>query len=136
MGKIYKVEIIRDGWGKTLPEVFFPPRIRGENHPIEFRLSDAARVKVGSFNGTWREFSKGYYSRYFQCHIESEFSRSYAYLYLHDDKRPLEVEVETEVWECNPGEIIQHIEDLTDKVSRRNRQIEDLRDQLATAKQR
>lgn len=107
----------------TLEVVYPPPETDGEGAFPEFRLGDDSWVRIypdseHTWEGRWGEVRGQYQTD----------NPSF-------DSLP-GIEVVQGLWECDPSEIVRRIKELTGRIHRRNRQIEDLRSQLAAAKAR
>ncbi len=119
----YKAHFVWNENGYYVPEIVYPSPEEEEGNLPEFRLGDAAIVIITfdpeyPWQGLWEEARAWYQTE------EHEWFDSF------------DVEVLYGVWECNPESIVRHIDELTDKIRRRNRQIEDLRHQLTSVKAR
>lgn len=107
------------------PEVWVIP---AEGTPSRFRLDGSAKVIVRFppiphkdlkmiaeqlHGGWWKGLWGG---------IQNAIRRS-----PDESRHDFEVEVEGQIWECEPLSIVKHIEELRDRITKRNRMIEDLR---------
>ena len=133
MAEVYvaQYKVWNKGKGEQVPEVEYP---LSEDYPVgsplfslRFRLADQAVVKISKErfgNQWWGE--------------EEQWGKAKERLLIQpwDRGGSLEILVVKGIWEGNPREVVRQIEELLDKVRRRNKQIEDLKDDLAAAKQR
>ena len=119
--EVYTAQYLWGHEGLT-PEVLYPPREDGTSPHVllECRLHDEATVKLPLTGevGKWGELKKRFFVPNPNTGADLQAT-------------PLEVQVLKGVWGANPRAIFRHIDDLTDKIRRRNLQIEDLRDLLA-----
>ena len=107
-------------------EVLYPPTGKRGIPAVQFRLAGTSVVRVGSFNGLWEKFQSACYSGslYYAPDINRNGVKAIS----------VKVEVYEAYWKCDPIEIVRSLEDLTGKISRRNRQIASLREKLVATK--
>lgn len=129
MGEIYKAEYRDDPRGKVL-EVLYPSLNEVTTSSfLQFRLADEAEVYplnkiiAARCRSGWRKTSWGKLKEDLLIPADEE-------------GEVIGIVVERGVWECDPERISLYIEELKGRIRGRNRQIEDLREELAVSKKR
>ncbi|MEK9135458.1 MAG: hypothetical protein AAB451_04175 [Patescibacteria group bacterium] len=120
--------------GRGIPEIVYPLPVlpQGKDDICgfpthgpgidSFRLDDRSVVCINGARGEWGKIKKSLVVPYKES--------------MENSPDDFEVEIEDGLWICSPKWLTEKYEAALEKISRRNRQIENLRDQLATAKQR